>query len=69
MNESMTLEKILKNKSALEEINRYKWLQSELCGHDIGFETAASEWYHKYAADWAMKQAPKAVKPAIKKKK
>lgn len=33
----------------IEEINRYKWLESEKQNQDIGFQKAASEWIHQYS--------------------
>ncbi len=35
---------LLKDKDILNEINKYKWLESEKLGYDIGFEKAAREW-------------------------
>ena len=35
---------LLKDKDILNEINKYKWLESEKAGSDIGFERAAREW-------------------------
>lgn len=32
----------------IEEILKYKWLESERRNHDIGFETAAMEWSERY---------------------
>jgi len=34
-----------------EEIERYKWIESEKHGHDLGRE-AALDWIAKYAAAW-----------------
>ena len=34
-----------------EEINRYKWIQSERASRDLGGE-AVLEWIQKYAAHW-----------------
>lgn len=35
-----------------EEILRYKWIESEKVGRDIGFEQALTEWIIKHRADW-----------------
>jgi len=35
---------LLKDKDIIEEINKFKWLESEKAGHDIGFEKASQEW-------------------------
>ncbi len=48
----MDREKLLQEKEVVEEINRHKWLRSELVGYDIGFEEAANDWFKNYAAAW-----------------
>jgi hypothetical protein len=35
-----------------EEILRYKWIESEKAGHDIGQRRAAQEWTDKYAKEF-----------------
>ena len=35
-----------------EEILRYKWLESERLGKDIGFERALLDWIRKYRDGW-----------------
>ena len=37
---NMDAKKLLRNKKVIEEINRHKWLESEITGYDIGFEAA-----------------------------
>lgn len=68
--------KLLRNKKVIAEINRHKWLESEIAGYDIGFEAAAENWLKNHAEAWvkyhmnSSKQS--AVKPraiASKKKK
>lgn len=44
--------KLLRNKKVIEEINRHKWLESEIAGYDIGFQAAAEDWLKKHAAVW-----------------
>jgi len=34
------------------EIMKYKWIESEKEGHDIGAEQAAKEWVEKYGSIW-----------------
>ena len=34
------------------EVLRYKWLQSEKAGHDIGFEHALIQWISLYRTGW-----------------
>jgi len=35
-----------------EEILKYKWIESERAGHDIGFERALVEWITTHRAGW-----------------
>lgn len=35
-----------------EEILKYKWIESERAGHDIGFERALVEWITHHRAGW-----------------
>ena len=44
--------KLLKDKRVVEEINRHKWLESEIAGFDIGFEKASEDWIENYAQSW-----------------
>ena len=44
--------KLLKDKRVVEEINRHKWLESEIAGYDIGFEKATEDWLADYAQSW-----------------
>ena len=69
--------KLLRNKKVMAEINRHKWLESEIAGYDIGFEAAAESWLKKHANAWvkyhimgsAKKSAIIPRKGASKKKK
>ena len=44
--------KLLRNKKVIEEINRHKWLESEIAGYDVGFEAAAEDWLKNHASAW-----------------
>ncbi len=44
--------KFLKNKKVVNEIERYRWIESIKCGFDIGFERAVNEWFKFYALAW-----------------
>ena len=35
-----------------EEILRHKWIESEKAGHDIGFESALTDWIVRYRTKW-----------------
>jgi hypothetical protein len=57
--------KLLRNKKVIEEINRHKWLESEIAGYDIGFEAATEDWLKRHAAAWVSYHADhKAKSPA-----
>ena len=73
----MDAKKLLRNKKVIEEINRHKWLESEIAGYDIGFEAAAEDWLKKHAAVWVAyhanknlksKQVTKKSKPSVRPK-
>lgn len=49
MSTSLKHQELLKDKDIVQEINRYKWYESEKLGMDIGFEQASREWIHKYS--------------------
>lgn len=64
--------KLLRNKKVIAEINRHKWLESEIAGYDIGFEMAAEDWLKKHAAAWVayhMKKSSKSSASTSKKKR
>jgi hypothetical protein len=48
----------------IQEIQKYKWLESERTKCDIGFERAAFEWIHQYGEafrrDWFADRIQKA---------
>ena len=43
---------LLKDQDILNEINRYKWFESEKAVSDIGFERAAREWINTYSKQY-----------------
>lgn len=65
----MDAKKLLRNKKVIEEINRHKWLESEIAGYDIGFEAAAEDWLKKHAGVWIAYHANKKLrsKPVVHK--
>lgn len=46
------LEKLLKDKRIVEEIERHRWFEGEKKGKDIGFKAASEDWYNRYANEW-----------------
>jgi hypothetical protein len=49
-------EKFLKDQQVRQEIERYKWIESEKAGHDIGFDKAADDWLKLHAKEWESKK-------------
>lgn len=64
----MDAKKLLRNKRVIEEINRHKWLESEIAGYDIGFEAAAEDWLKKHAGVWVAYHLNKKSKSLPKKR-
>ncbi len=44
--------KLLRNKKVIQEINRHKWLESEIAGYDVGYQAAADDWLKNHAQAW-----------------
>ena len=65
---------LLRNKKAVDEINRHRWIESEKAGYDIGFENASVDWLKKFSSAWMQYHMPKrnpssgSVRPAHKAK-
>jgi len=53
-------------RSQLEEINKYKWIESEKAGRDIGMERATREWLNKHFPEWKQYRWKSAVQEALK---
>lgn len=60
--------KLLRNKKVIEEINRHKWLESEIAGYDVGFEAAAEDWLKNHASAWVRYHMSNSSKPPDSKK-
>jgi hypothetical protein len=52
-------------RSQHEEIKKYKWIESEKQGRDIGWERAAREWMQKYFPDWKRHRWESAIDEAM----
>ena len=50
--EGVAMEAVLLIREELEEVERYKWLESEKQGFDIGGNRAALEWLDKHRDAW-----------------
>jgi hypothetical protein len=57
----ITNSELLKDKDVLNEISRYKWIESEKAGTDIGFERAAREWVNAYSKQYLMERPGKSA--------
>jgi hypothetical protein len=42
-----------------EEILRHKWIESEKCGRDIGFEKALLDWVIFHRSNWKKQRLAK----------
>ena len=47
----------LNDTSAIHEIRKHKWIESEKQGREIGFATAAVDWIKKYGQKWQLSRA------------
>jgi len=50
---------LLKDTEVLVEIDRYKWLESEKAGYDIGLEKASRQWLELNASTWLARHSNK----------
>ncbi len=53
-------------RSQREEIETYKWIESEKAGRDIGWDCAAHEWSHKHFPEWKRHVWNRAVQDALR---
>jgi len=60
---------LLKDDRVKEEIERHRWIESEKCGYDIGYEKASADWLDRYSDMWIQFNHPKRRPRTIKKAK
>jgi len=48
-----------------EEIEKYKWIESEKAGIDIGWERASTEWLDRHFPAWKRNNWQRAVREAL----
>ncbi|MBF0569888.1 MAG: hypothetical protein HQL18_03845 [Candidatus Omnitrophica bacterium] len=60
---------LLNDSKVKAEIDRYKWIESEKAGYDIGFERAAKEWLNRNADSCCCSKPAAAKKTAAPKAK
>jgi len=53
-------------RSQQEEIKKYKWIESEKAGRDIGWERAAREWLQRHFPGWKKDSWERFVKEALR---
>ncbi len=53
------------DRSQQEEIEKYKWIESEKAGNDIGWERAAREWLDRHFPAWKQDNWQRAVQEAL----
>jgi hypothetical protein len=53
-------------RSQQDEITKYKWIESEKNGQDIGWERATQEWMQKYFPEWKRYRWQQAVVEATR---
>ncbi len=51
-------------RSLQEEIDRYKWIESEKAGRDIGWQRAAGEWWERHFPGWKRAHWDEAIRRA-----
>jgi hypothetical protein len=56
---------LLRDPGVINEINRYKWIQSEKVGSDIGFERASRDWINSYSGTYLNHHPGKATSMLI----
>lgn len=49
---------LLSDPEVVREIERYKWIESEKAGLDMGFDKAAEDWLTLYAKEWMKYHLP-----------
>jgi hypothetical protein len=52
-------------RSQQEEIKKYKWIESEKAGRDIGWERAAREWLQQHFPGWKQDRWNRFIKEAL----
>jgi hypothetical protein len=50
-------------RSQREEVEKYRWIESERAGFDIGWKRASEEWMQKHFADWKRFLHERGVQP------
>jgi hypothetical protein len=60
---------LLKDDRVRQEIDKYKWVESEKAGHDIGFDKAANDWLKKFSKTWLKTNTSSVKKPTRRAKR
>ncbi len=59
-----TKTELINDPEVRQEIDRYKWVESEKVGADIGFERAAKEWMTRFSEAWLKSRRAPENKPS-----
>jgi hypothetical protein len=62
----MKREDLLTSVEVWQEIERYKWIESERLGYDIGLDEAVKKWTRRYADAWFRHHSRKTLRNKIK---
>ncbi len=62
----VTDQELLKDHDVIQEIERFKWIESERSGADIGFDIAAREWLEKFSEAWVSAHTKRARTSGVK---
>ncbi len=52
-------------RSQREEIEKYRWIESEKAGRDIGWKRASEEWKQKHLAAWKRHVRQRGLEPSL----
>ena len=52
-------------RSQREEIEKYRWIESEKAGRDIGWKRASEEWKEKYFGEWKRHVRERGLQPPL----
>ena len=53
------------DRSTAEEIKKYKWIESEKAGRDIGWERAQQEWLQNHFPAWKQQRWQRTLQEAL----
>ena len=63
---SAELAQLLKDEKVLKEIEKFKWIESEKAGRDIGFQRAVEDWLQFHFPQWACHEKKRILEEALR---